>query len=81
DAIRLVNDRRRVLQRLNRLRAAGPVPISGRDVLLLNQISFYDNPVRFTENISKLCDEIEGRVNKGEGIVPRETPRLMLSGC
>jgi len=81
EAIRLVNERRRVLQRLNRLRAASPVPISGRDVLLVNQISFYDDPVRFTENIGKLCDEIEGRVKAGEGIAPREAPRLMLSGC
>ena len=81
EAIRLVNDRRRVLQRLNRLRAASPVPISGRDVLLINQIGFYDDPVRFTENIGKLCDEIEGRVKAGEGVVSGETPRLMLSGC
>ena len=81
EAIHLVNGRRRVLQRLNRLRAASPVPISGRDVLLINQISFYDDPVRFTENIGKLCDELEGRVKAGDGIVPAETPRLMLSGC
>lgn len=81
DAIGVVNRRRGVLQRLNRLRAASPVPISGRDVLLVNQISFYDDPVRFTENIAKLCDEIEDRVKASEGIVPKETPRLMLSGC
>lgn len=81
EAIRVVNERRSVLQRLNRLRAASPVPISGRDVLLVNQISFYDDPVRFTENIAKLCDELEERVKAAEGIVPEGTPRLMLSGC
>jgi benzoyl-CoA reductase/2-hydroxyglutaryl-CoA dehydratase subunit BcrC/BadD/HgdB len=80
-AIKLVNERRRVLQRLNRLRAAVPTPISGRDVILANQISFYDDPVRFTSKISELCDELEKRVKAGEGIVPKETPRLMLSGC
>ena len=80
-AIKLVNDRRRVLQRLNRLRAAVPTPISGRDVILVNQISFYDDPVRFTAKITELCDELEMRVKAGEGIVPKETPRLMLSGC
>ncbi|MBU4449380.1 MAG: 2-hydroxyacyl-CoA dehydratase family protein, partial [Proteobacteria bacterium] len=48
EAIKLVNRRRQVLQRLNQLRAAVPTPISGRDVLLINQISFYDDPVRFT---------------------------------
>jgi benzoyl-CoA reductase/2-hydroxyglutaryl-CoA dehydratase subunit BcrC/BadD/HgdB len=80
-AIKLVNDRRRVLQRLNRLRAAVPTPISGRDVILANQISFYDDPVRFTTKINELCDELEKRVQAGEGIVPKGTPRLMLSGC
>ncbi len=81
NAVRLVNDRRRTLQRLDRLRAADPVPISGRDVLLINQVSFYDDPVRFTQSVGKLCDELEERVKAGEGVVPPGTPRLMLSGC
>jgi benzoyl-CoA reductase/2-hydroxyglutaryl-CoA dehydratase subunit BcrC/BadD/HgdB len=81
EAIRLLNDRRRVLQRLNRLRAAAPTPISGRDVLLINQISFYDDPARFTVKIGELCDELEARIDKGEGIVSNHVPRLMLSGC
>jgi benzoyl-CoA reductase/2-hydroxyglutaryl-CoA dehydratase subunit BcrC/BadD/HgdB len=81
EAIRMVNARREVLQRLNRLRAVAPAPISGRDVLLINQISFYDNPVRFTAKIGELCDELEGRIKAGEGVAPVDTPRLMLSGC
>lgn len=81
DSIKLVNDKRRALQRLNKLRAAIPTPISGRDVLLVNQVSFYDDPSRFTESIGKLCDEMQQRVQAGEGIVPSSTPRLMMSGC
>jgi benzoyl-CoA reductase/2-hydroxyglutaryl-CoA dehydratase subunit BcrC/BadD/HgdB len=81
EAIRLVNARRAVLQRLNKLRAVSPVPISGRDVLLINQISFYDDPVRFTAKIGELCDELEARIKKSEGAASPETPRLMLSGC
>jgi len=80
-AIRMINDRRRVLQRLNRLRKAVPTPISGRDALLVNQISFYDDPPRFTEKIGELCDELEARIEKAEGVVPRGTPRVMVSGC
>lgn len=80
-AIKLVNDRRRALQRLNKLRAAVPTPISGRDVLLINQISFYDDPVRFTAKINELCDEIEKRVDAGEGVVEKSVTRLILSGC
>ncbi len=81
EAIRLVNARRQVLQRLNQLRAVAPAPISGRDALLINQISFYDDPVRFTHKIGELCDELEARIKNGEGVAPAETPRLMLSGC
>ncbi len=81
DAIRLVNARRQVLQRLNRLRAAVPTPISGRDVLLINQISFYDDPVRFTAKVGELCDELEAKVKAGQGVAPAGSPRLMLSGC
>ncbi len=80
-AIKTVNAKRRALQRLNRLRTAEPAPISGRDVLLVNQISFYDDPVRFTAKIEELCDEIEARIAKGQGVAPRTAPRLMLSGC
>lgn len=81
EAICLLNDRRRVLQRLNRLRAAVPTPISGRDVLLINQISFYDDPARFTAKIGALCDELEARIEKKQGVVTNNIPRLMLSGC
>ncbi len=81
EAIRVVNARREVLQRLNRLRALTPTPISGRDVLLINQISFYDDPVRFTAKIGELCDELEARLKAGEGVAPVDAPRFMLSGC
>ncbi|BDV02100.1 3-hydroxyacyl-ACP dehydratase [Thermodesulfomicrobium sp. WS] len=80
-AIRTVNARRRVLQRLGALRAASPAPISGRDALLINQVSFYDDPVRFAGAISTLCDQMEARVAAGEGVAPADTPRLVLSGC
>ena len=81
EATTIVNAKRRALQRLSALRAADPAPISGRDALLINQISFYDDPVRFTAKINELCDEIEARVAKGEGVAPKKTPRLLLAGC
>ncbi len=79
--IGIVNAKRKALQRLTALRAADPAPISGRDALLINQISFYDDPVRFTAKINELCDEIEKRIATGEGVAPKGTPRLMLAGC
>ena len=79
--IRIANEKRRVLQRLTALRAADPAPISGRDALLINQISFYDDPERFTAKMNELCDELEARVARGEGVAPKGTPRVLLSGC
>jgi benzoyl-CoA reductase/2-hydroxyglutaryl-CoA dehydratase subunit BcrC/BadD/HgdB len=81
EGIKVINGKRRALQRLTRLRAASPAPISGRDALLVNQISFYDDPVRFTAKINELCDELEARIEDGSGVSPADTPRLMLSGC
>lgn len=79
-AVALINRRRRALQRLNRLRAAHPVPTSGRDVLLINQVSFYDDPDRFTQKVEQLCDELEDKVRRGEGVADGAV-RVMLSGC
>ena len=79
--IATVNSRRQALYRLSDLRAADPVPISGLDALLINQVAFYDNPQRFTESVNNLCDEIENRTVKGEGVFPKGAPRILVSGC
>ncbi len=76
----LVNAKRRALQRLSSLRTADPAPISGLDALLVNQVSFYDDPVRLTQMTNKLCDELEERVRQGNGVAPKGAARLLLSG-
>ncbi len=80
-AVKTVNAKRSVLQRLSALRKANPAPISGRDALLINQVQFYDDPVRFTGKINALCDELEERVEKGIGVAPADAPRILVSGC
>ena len=47
-AIELINNKRRALKRLSDLRANSPSPISGLDGLLIDQIGFMDDAVRFT---------------------------------
>jgi len=79
--IRIVNDKRKVIHRLSSLRKADPSPISGLDALLANQIFFYDDPARFTDSVSKICDEMEKRIKNNEGVFPKGTPRILLSGC
>jgi len=79
--IQVVNDKRRAIHRLNGLRRAEPAPISGLDALLINQVYFYDDPIRFSQAVQKLCDELEERVELGEGVAPKGSPRLLFSGC
>jgi benzoyl-CoA reductase/2-hydroxyglutaryl-CoA dehydratase subunit BcrC/BadD/HgdB len=81
EGIRITNEKRQALHRLAMLRAADPAPISGLDALLIYQVSFYDDPARFTASVNKLCDEIEERVKEGRGVFPAGTPRVIVAGC
>ncbi|GAB4165921.1 MAG: double-cubane-cluster-containing anaerobic reductase [Geothermobacteraceae bacterium] len=79
-SIEVLNAKRRALQRLNALRHHDPSPISGRDMLLIQQIAFYDIPERFTARVNDLCDELEQRIATGTFVAPGGTPRIMVSG-
>ena len=79
-ATKLVNARRRALQRLYETRKASPVPISGKDALLVSQVSFYDDVSRCAQQVNALCDELEKRVANGEGVFPADIPRILISG-
>ena len=80
-AIRTVNAKRGALHRLAQLRKADSAPISGLDALLANQVSFYDNPARFTESLHKICDELEKKIADKQGVFAEKTPRILMSGC
>lgn len=80
-AVTTVNAKRSALKRLAALRRAGPAPISGLDSLLVSQVSFYDDPVRFTGAVNALCDELEKRVAGEKGVFPADRPRVVISGC
>ncbi len=79
--IEIANNKRKAIHRLSALRKADPVPISGLDALLINQVYFYDDPIRFTDSLNKICDELEGRIQSGKGVFPKGAPRILLSGC
>ncbi|MGA2873891.1 MAG: double-cubane-cluster-containing anaerobic reductase [Nitrososphaerales archaeon] len=81
DSIRLINAKRAALKRVALTRRASPVPISGLDALLVNQISFYDDVQRFTQMTNELADELETRVKNGVGVADKDKSRLMFSGC
>jgi benzoyl-CoA reductase/2-hydroxyglutaryl-CoA dehydratase subunit BcrC/BadD/HgdB len=81
EGIRTVNAKRAALHRLSSIRKSEPVPISGLDALLANQVFFYDNPARFTESVNKICDELENRIQEKRGAFQEKTPRILVSGC
>ncbi|MBC3796368.1 double-cubane-cluster-containing anaerobic reductase [Acetobacterium tundrae] len=80
DSIRLINAKRTALARLYDLRKNENIPISGKDVLVISQIAFYDDPTRFTEKVNKLCDELDQRVKEGVSVFPKGTKRILLTG-
>lgn len=77
--IKLINDKRRALKRITEARKSNPSPISGRDALIVTQVAFYDDPIRFTTNANILAEELEKRINEGEGI-SKEAPRILMAG-
>ncbi|WP_420209301.1 double-cubane-cluster-containing anaerobic reductase [Candidatus Electronema sp. JC] len=79
-AVKVMNSKRKALQRLNSLRHRQPSPISGKDSLLIEQIAFYDEPVRFTQQLNILCDELEQRVQAGMAAAPANAVRVMMAG-
>lgn len=80
-AIKTVNAKKAAIHRLSSLRKANPVPISGLDALLANQVFFYDDPRRFTESVNTICDELEKRIEEKKGVFPEKTPRILITGC
>lgn len=80
EAIKTVNAKRRALARVFEARKADPVPISGKDALLMTQIAFFDDPARCAEMANKLADELEERIERGFGVFPAGTKRILLTG-
>lgn len=79
-SIKVANEKRAALQRLYNTRKADPAPISGKDVLLISELAFFDDPKRFTEKVKGLCDELEKRVAQGEGVAEKGAPRILITG-
>ena len=80
ESIKLINEKRRALKRLYEFRKNDKLPISGKDVLLVSQIAFYDDPTRFTQMTNQLCDELDKRVSDGVSVFEEGTKRILLTG-
>ena len=58
----------------------GPPVISGRDAMLVDQMSYFDDIPRWTEKTNLLCDELERNVAGKSYVAPQDTPRILLTG-
>lgn len=80
ESIKLVNKKRKALERLYNARKSHKLPISGKDALLISQIAFYDDTERFIEKTNELCDELEKRIEAEVSVFKEGTPRIMITG-
>jgi benzoyl-CoA reductase/2-hydroxyglutaryl-CoA dehydratase subunit BcrC/BadD/HgdB len=78
-SIEVMQKATKVFRRLQNLRKGPPV-IMGRDAMLVNQTSMWDDIRRWTEKTEKLCDELEKRVKQREWACSPETSRVMVTG-
>lgn len=66
-------------RRLYDLRMQGNV-LWGRDALLVGELTFVDDIVRWTKNVHALCDELEGRLKDKKTVCPDDAPRILIGG-
>ncbi len=78
DAVQLVNQRTRVLRRLNFLRSHARLPISGADAFFVMQASFTADCGWWIEKGQNLLEELEDRLAQGLGIQPKA--RILVTG-
>ena len=79
NAIDTMQKATKAFRRLQELRKGPPV-INGRDAMLVNQISLWDNIERWTKKVNDLCDELEKRLEQKEYSSYPDTPRVMITG-
>lgn len=73
---------RRALARVfDATKAENCIPISGKDRLLMTQITFFDDPARCAQNVDELADELEQRIADGVSVFPEGTKRILITGA
>lgn len=67
-------------RRLHRLRGHSPALILGKDVFLVTNAFFFDDPDRWTAAVEALNDELARRLADGVKAAQRKAPRLLFTG-
>ena len=79
EAIQTMQKATKAFRRLQDLRKGNPV-IMGRDAMLVNQMSMWDDIKRWTQKTEVLCEELEKRVKQKAWASPLDTPRVIVTG-
>jgi len=79
EAIETMQQATKAFRRLQELRKGNPV-INGRDAMLVNQTSLWDDIKRWTQKVNELCNELEKRLEQKEYSSYPDTARVMLTG-
>jgi len=80
-AMEKIQNKRAQIRRIYNARMNNPVPISGKDALLVSQVAFYDDPDRQIQMVGKLADELEQRIEDGVGAISKDAKRILISGA
>jgi benzoyl-CoA reductase/2-hydroxyglutaryl-CoA dehydratase subunit BcrC/BadD/HgdB len=78
-AVELMQRATKAFRRLQDLRRGSPV-IMGRDAMLVNQTSLWDDIKRWTERTEALCDELQWKASQKQFACPVDTPRVLITG-
>ena len=78
-AIELMHKAAKAFRKLQDVRKGNPV-IMGRDAMLVNQTSMWDDIERWTRKTEELCSELEKRAQEKAWACPPDTPRVMITG-
>jgi len=80
ESIKKISRARSEFRRLYNLRKQSPVSIWGKDVFLVTNAYFFDDIERWTDALTKLNNELEGRISEGISVANRHAPRILFVG-
>jgi benzoyl-CoA reductase/2-hydroxyglutaryl-CoA dehydratase subunit BcrC/BadD/HgdB len=80
EKIKLVNRKRKALQKIDQFRKLPNPPISGLDALLVAQVALNQDIDKFIEDTEALADELQERVKQGISVYNGNGKRVMIAG-
>ena len=80
ESIKLVNTKRKLMQRINDFRKQDDPPISGLDTLLIAQVALNQDINTFNNGCEALIAELKERADAGISAYETSGPRVMMAG-